>query len=156
MLPRPDWAKGYSRRGAAEHALGRFVAAQTSYRKALELDPENASFIAGLAAGREGEAKATVLRIAEEKRLEKEEEERKRRQVAQEAADRLEAENREALGDFFSTLDNDEVERKRKKKSETGPHAGASSVLLNLESVEPDHTCVSRKRIDPSRDLEER
>ncbi|KAH8064078.1 hypothetical protein JL721_8483 [Aureococcus anophagefferens] len=37
---KPDWPKSYSRRGAAEHALGRFVAAQTSYRKALELAPE--------------------------------------------------------------------------------------------------------------------
>ena len=36
---RPDWPKAYGRRGAAEAALTRFVAAQSSYRRALDLDP---------------------------------------------------------------------------------------------------------------------
>lgn len=40
---KPDWWKGYSRKGAAEHALQRFDAARATYNEGLKLDPDNAS-----------------------------------------------------------------------------------------------------------------
>lgn len=42
---RPEWWKGYSRKGAAEHALLRFDAARATYNRGLELDPDNASLL---------------------------------------------------------------------------------------------------------------
>eukprot|EP00668_Euglena_longa_P046568 GGOE01062253.1.p1 GENE.GGOE01062253.1~~GGOE01062253.1.p1 ORF type:complete len:839 (+),score=170.37 GGOE01062253.1:189-2519(+) len=38
---RPDWAKGWSRRGAALQQLRRFPEAKEAYSKGLELDPDN-------------------------------------------------------------------------------------------------------------------
>ncbi|KAL0585805.1 hypothetical protein ABG067_004528 [Albugo candida] len=42
----PMWWKGYSRKGAAEHALGRFDDARATYLKGLQVDPENACGLA--------------------------------------------------------------------------------------------------------------
>ncbi|KAF1786690.1 hypothetical protein JG687_00007410 [Phytophthora cactorum] len=42
---KPDWWKGYSRKGAAEHALQRFDAARATYNEGLKLDPDNASLL---------------------------------------------------------------------------------------------------------------
>lgn len=39
---KPDWVKGYTRKGAACHGLGDLVSAAEAYDKALELDPSNA------------------------------------------------------------------------------------------------------------------
>jgi len=72
----PTWAKGYSRLGAAEHALGRFAKAQESYKRALALCAEEdapsaaarSTYEAGLEAAKEGERRATAERIAEEQR----------------------------------------------------------------------------------------
>ena len=118
---KPDWPKSYSRRGAAEHALGRFVAAQTSYRKALELAPETPAFVKGLAAARAGEEEATKQRIVEEKRREAEEVARQKAEAERKRKEEEEAAAREELGDFFSALDDDAVARKRAKKAETNP-----------------------------------
>ncbi|CAM9705204.1 unnamed protein product [Phaeothamnion confervicola] len=51
----PDWVKGYSRLGAAQHALRRFELAMDTYRAGLKLEPENTGLVAGLAAAREGQ-----------------------------------------------------------------------------------------------------
>ena len=116
-----DWPKGYSRRGAAESALGRFVAAQASYRRALELDPENATFVAGLAAAREGEEQQTRERIEEAKREAAREAERAREKAAREAAEREAERAREELSDFFTCLEDDKAERAKAKKQATNP-----------------------------------
>ena len=40
---KPEWWKGYSRKGAAEHALGRFDLAQKAYFEGMRKDPGNAT-----------------------------------------------------------------------------------------------------------------
>ncbi|TGZ80656.1 TPR-like protein [Ascodesmis nigricans] len=44
---KPDWAKGWSRVGAAQHGLGDLVASVEAYEEALKLDPANAQAKAG-------------------------------------------------------------------------------------------------------------
>lgn len=39
---RPEWAKGYSRKGAALYGLGRFAEAVATYRQGLKSEPDNA------------------------------------------------------------------------------------------------------------------
>ncbi|KAF0931674.1 hypothetical protein E2562_005671 [Oryza meyeriana var. granulata] len=46
---KPDWAKGYSRLGAAHLGLGDAASAVTAYEKGLALDPSNEGLKAGLA-----------------------------------------------------------------------------------------------------------
>ena len=38
---KPDWAKGYSRKGAALTGLGKYAAAVDAYKKGLKLDKNN-------------------------------------------------------------------------------------------------------------------
>jgi len=40
---KPDWPRGYSRRATALHFLGRLEEARDGYKKALEMDPSNAT-----------------------------------------------------------------------------------------------------------------
>ena len=46
---KPDWAKGYSRKGAALHALGRYAEAAETYEAGLAVDGSNAALKSGLA-----------------------------------------------------------------------------------------------------------
>ncbi|KAI5780102.1 hypothetical protein EDC01DRAFT_633564 [Geopyxis carbonaria] len=46
---KPDWAKGYSRKGAAHHGLGDLIGACDAYEECLKLDPNNAQAKSGLA-----------------------------------------------------------------------------------------------------------
>ncbi|RDL42526.1 putative stress-induced protein STI1 [Venustampulla echinocandica] len=47
---KPDWAKGWGRKGAAQHGLGDLVGAHDAYEEGLKLDPNNAQNKSGLAA----------------------------------------------------------------------------------------------------------
>ncbi|KAJ6151776.1 heat shock protein STI1 [Penicillium chermesinum] len=47
---KPDWSKGYLRKGAAQRGLGDLLAAHDAYEEALKLEPENAQAKSGLAA----------------------------------------------------------------------------------------------------------
>ncbi|KAI9778702.1 MAG: Hsp90 cochaperone [Geoglossum umbratile] len=46
---KPDWAKGWGRKGAALHGQGDLVGAHDAYEEALKLDPANAQAKSGLA-----------------------------------------------------------------------------------------------------------
>lgn len=45
---RPDWVKGYTRKALAEFYLGNYPDAINTYKKALEIEPENSDLKAGL------------------------------------------------------------------------------------------------------------
>ncbi|RMD42962.1 hypothetical protein DV735_g2149, partial [Chaetothyriales sp. CBS 134920] len=45
---KPDWAKGWGRKGAAQHGLGDLISAKDSFEEALKLDPANAQAKSGL------------------------------------------------------------------------------------------------------------
>ena len=45
---KPDWAKGWGRKGAAQHGVGDLVGAKDAFEEALKLDPANAQAKAGL------------------------------------------------------------------------------------------------------------
>jgi stress-induced-phosphoprotein 1 len=45
---KPDWSKGYSRKGAALHGLGDFIAASSAYKEGLKIEPGNALLQKGL------------------------------------------------------------------------------------------------------------
>jgi len=45
---KPDWAKGWGRKGAAEHGVGDLVAAKDAFEEALKLDPANSQAKSGL------------------------------------------------------------------------------------------------------------
>ncbi|KIW70333.1 hypothetical protein PV04_02612 [Phialophora macrospora] len=47
---KPDWAKGWGRKGAAQHGLGDLVGAKDAFEEALKLDPSNAQAQQGLQA----------------------------------------------------------------------------------------------------------
>jgi stress-induced-phosphoprotein 1 len=47
---KPDWAKGWGRKGAAMHGLGDLLGAHDAYEEGLKLDPNNAQNKNGLAA----------------------------------------------------------------------------------------------------------
>jgi tetratricopeptide (TPR) repeat protein len=46
---KPDWAKGWGRKGAAKHGLGDLIGALDAYEEGLKLDPNNAQNKSGLA-----------------------------------------------------------------------------------------------------------
>jgi stress-induced-phosphoprotein 1 len=46
---KPDWAKGWGRKGAALHGLGDLLGANDAYEEGLKLDPSNAQNKSGLA-----------------------------------------------------------------------------------------------------------
>ena len=117
----PTWPKALARRATAEHALTRFITAQATWRKALQLDPGNEAYEKALQAAKDGEALQTKERIEDEKRKEREAEEKRRRDAADEAKRREDARNEEQLKDFFGVLEDDKVQRARKKKLETNP-----------------------------------
>ena len=117
----PTWPKALARRATAEHALTRFITAQATWRKALQLDPGNEAYEKALQAAKDGEALQTKERIEDEKRKEREAAEKRRRDAADEAKRREDARNEEQLKDFFGVLEDDKVQRARKKKLETNP-----------------------------------
>ncbi|KAK5110537.1 hypothetical protein LTR62_005729 [Meristemomyces frigidus] len=61
---KPDWAKGWGRKGAAMHGVGDLVGAVDAFEEALKLDPSNAQAKSGLESVRraiDAEAKADGL-----------------------------------------------------------------------------------------------
>ena len=63
---KPDWAKGWGRKGAAQHGLGDLIGALDAYEEGLKLDPNNAQNKSGLASVKraiDAEAKEGKLEI---------------------------------------------------------------------------------------------
>lgn len=63
---KPDWAKGWGRKGAALHGDGDLVGALDAYEEGLKLDPNNAQNKSGLEAVKraiDAEAKAGQYKI---------------------------------------------------------------------------------------------
>ena len=50
IYEKPDWAKGWGRKGAALHGQGDLVGAKDAYDEALKLEPNNAQAKSGLEA----------------------------------------------------------------------------------------------------------
>ena len=64
---KPDWAKGWGRKGAAQHGLGDLVAAHDAYEEGLKLDPNNAQNKSGLASVKraiDAEAKEGMFKLS--------------------------------------------------------------------------------------------
>jgi DnaJ family protein C protein 8 len=121
---RPDWWKGYSRKGAAEHALLRFDAARATYNEGLKLDPDNASLAqAAEEAYAAGQAHSQRLReqAKEQERLEKQAEERR---------EALEREKREA-----------EAAKKDEPKDEDDLLA---AFMSEVQEIEESANCIKK------------
>jgi len=98
--------KGYVRRGAAEHALGRYAAALETYARGLKLDPRDKALVAGKAAAVAGEEKKNKAEVENAKR--------ERAAAARQEKARLEAVEKEAdgmLDGFFSEVASEEEQR---------------------------------------------
>lgn len=131
---KPEWWKGYSRKGAAEHALLRFDAARATYNQGLTLDPDNASLLqAAEEAYNAGQAHSQRLReqSKEQERLRKEAEERAHMQeqerkakadaeakAAATAAPTMEKDEDSLLAEFMSEVQELEESANCIKKSE--------------------------------------
>lgn len=121
---RPDWWKGYSRKGAAEHALKRFDAARATYNEGLKLDPDNASLAqAAEEAYTAGQAHSQRLRehAKKQERLRKEAEERR---------EALEREKREAEA--------------AKKKEPKGEDDLLAAFMSEVQEIEENANCIKK------------
>lgn len=100
---KPNWVKGYLRKGAAEHALERFKEAMDTYNLGLAIDPENTSLLEAM----------NMVRVLYEKKQKKEMEMEKRKE--EEHLEKLknktaaEFEEDDLLADFMNEVEEIEV-----------------------------------------------
>lgn len=104
--------KGYVRRGAAEHALGRYPAALATYAAGLRLAPTDQALEAGRVAAKEGEEQATQARVAQAKRARAAaaRAEKARQKAAEEEAEGM-------LDGFFSEVASEEEQRHEEQRA---------------------------------------
>lgn len=123
---KPEWWKGYSRKGAAEHALQRFDAARATYNQGLKLDPDNASLLeAAEDAYNAGQKHSQMLR-------DQAKEAEWRRKEAEEAAAAAQAA---------------EDEKKKKEKAAPPPDdedALLASFMSEVQELEEQTNCVKK------------
>ncbi|KAE9033958.1 hypothetical protein PR001_g9935 [Phytophthora rubi] len=155
---KPDWWKGYSRKGAAEHALLRFDAARATYNEGLKLEPDNASLLRAAeeayAAGQEHSRRLReqtkqqekLRKEAEARQAAKEEEERKRQQQQQEKKKKEPKDENALLAEFMSEVQELEesancikkdAEQQEKKKEK--PPVDFGSVDAQIERLLQPH-----------------
>ncbi|KAG6611183.1 putative molecular chaperone (DnaJ superfamily) [Phytophthora cinnamomi] len=125
---KPDWWKGYSRKGAAEHALLRFDAARATYNEGLKLDPDNAS----------------LLRAAEEAYAAGQEHSRQLREQAKEQERlRKEAEVRQAAKEEEERKKQLELEEKKKNEPKDDD-ALLAEFMSEVQELEESANCVKK------------
>ncbi|KAE9351902.1 hypothetical protein PF008_g5723 [Phytophthora fragariae] len=155
---KPDWWKGYSRKGAAEHALLRLDAARATYNEGLKLEPDNASLLRAAeeayAAGQEHSRRLReqtkqqekLRKEAEARQAAKEEEERKRQQQQQEKKKKEPKDENALLAEFMSEVQELEesancikkdAEQQEKKKEK--PPVDFGSVDAQIERLLQPH-----------------
>jgi tetratricopeptide (TPR) repeat protein len=103
----PNWAKGYNRLGAAQQSLKRFDAAMESFKKGIELEPNNKTLWAALKGCQEANEVDKQQRFqAAQREREVEEERRKRRDEIREEMmkEKKEVEEETLLSSFFSEV----------------------------------------------------
>ena len=103
----PQWAKGYTRLGAAQQSLRRFDAAIDSFKKGIELEPSNKSLWNSLKSCQDAyEIDKKQRFLAAQKEREHEEERNKRRDEMKAAImkEKLEAEADDILSSFLSDV----------------------------------------------------
>ena len=123
---KPDWWKGYSRKGAAEHALQRFDAARATFNEGLRLDPENSSL---LQAAEEAYAAGQSYseRLREQERLRVEQDEKQRQCQAAESEQRLKEDEQE--------------EKEAKPKDED---ALLAEFMSEVQEIEESANCIKK------------
>ncbi|KAG1699450.1 hypothetical protein DVH05_012865 [Phytophthora capsici] len=104
---KPDWWKGYSRKGAAEHALQRFDAARKTYNEGLKLDPDNQSLLQAAeeayAAGQE-HSKRLREQAKEQERLRQEMEQRRAEKQQEQEKEKEPKDEDALLAEFMSEV----------------------------------------------------
>ncbi|EQC38542.1 hypothetical protein SDRG_04248 [Saprolegnia diclina VS20] len=114
IAAKPEWWKGYIRKGAAEHALGRFDIAQSTYFRGLEKDPGNASL---------AQAIEDVRKVADEhtQRLRQENAEREAIRLKREEEEAAKKAEEDLLASFMNEVDELEDQANTVKKPEEAP-----------------------------------
>ncbi|GMF11338.1 unnamed protein product [Phytophthora lilii] len=125
---RPDWWKGYSRKGAAEHALLRFDAARATYNEGLRLDPDNASLL---------QASEEAYKAGQEhsKRL--------REQAKEQERIRKEAEERQAAREKEEQQRKQEQEQKKKDEPKD-EDALLAEFMSEVQELEENANCIKK------------
>eukprot|EP01038_Epipyxis_sp_PR26KG_P005820 gene5820-8026_t len=107
----PDWAKGYNRLGVAQQSLTRFIEAIDTFKKGIQLEPNNKSMWNALKACQEAYdndkkkrfAAAAIERQVEEERIKLQDEIKKEKQN-QKLRNEYSKKQENVLSDFFSEL----------------------------------------------------
>ena len=119
---RPDWVKGYSRKGAAEHALGRFDAAIETLSSAARMAPDDEAIARNLRTAKEAAERDRAVKAERARR------EYEAYQTAEAARKAAVAANSESLvSNFFSDIV-DEEERIAEERREREAHARRNRV----------------------------
>jgi tetratricopeptide (TPR) repeat protein len=162
----PSWSKGYSRLGAAQQSLRRFEQAIDSFKKGIELDPNNKTLWAAIKCCQDAfdvDKKhrfegAKLEREAEEKRIQlrdkvkREMEEEKKKRMEDERNDSLMSDFLSNMATDSSTVGNDANEKKGEtiQEEEGGDENALADFFLAVSSTETKKPAPKEKQTDES------